>query len=455
MWNSKVANTAAALAHALVEQCERYLISAKGPLTLGYSGGLDSTVLLHALLKAGGQQRLTAVHVHHGLQPLADTWLAYCEQECARLAVNFAAVILQLTGAQNVEGRARRERRSALLRHTSAHGCLVLAQHQNDQAETVLLQLLRGAGPQGLSAMQPLSEYQGYTIWRPMLGFLREELVHIAKHWQLHWVEDPTNQELVPDRNYLRQHIIPELAQRWPQLVPTLARNAELQQDAVLLQRQIAAEDWQQLANAQGGIAIAGFVQLSPERQRNLLYRWLLARGMQPPNQKVFARVWQELLPARADANPQVAWSAGVFCRYAEGLFLLTPQEMAATQHTEVVQLQPQTQFEWGQGVLTVDKAANLGAERVLRLPLAYQHITLAPVPKGAKLQVNGHHRQVRECWRAQGLAPWRRQQTPGIFYQGQLVAVVGVGVSDALSEQVGAHSWGLRWDWQELKSQW
>src|SRR5699024_7848300 len=298
----------------------------------------------------------------------------------------FEAVKLYLPGAFNVEGRARRERRSALLQHTSAEGCLVLAQHQNDQAETLLLQLLRGAGPQGLSAMQPLSQYQGHTIWRPLLGFLRSELEQIAASWQLQWVEDPTNQELEPDRNYLRQRIIPELEQRWPQLVPTLARNAQLQHDAVILQQQIAAEDWQRLAHSQGGISIPGFLQLSVERQRNLLYRWVQARGITPPSHKVFARVWQELLPARADANPQVAWPAGVFCRHAEGLFLLTPTEMAATEHSQELQLLPKAQFQWGQGQLVVDKTNTMATEQRLYLPVEMETITLAPVPKGARL---------------------------------------------------------------------
>lgn len=450
-----MASTPAALAQALVAHCEHYLATIKGPLTLGYSGGLDSTVLLHALLRAGAQQRLTAVHIHHGLQPLADTWLAYCEQECARLGVDFAAVALHLPGTANVEGRARRERRLALLQQTSPQGCLVLAQHQNDQAETLLLQLLRGAGPQGLSAMQPCSEYQGHTLWRPLLGFLRKDLAQIAQHWQLHWVEDPTNQDLEPDRNYLRQFIIPKLEQRWPQLVPTLARNAQLQQDAVQLQKQIAAQDWQQLADSQGGISIAELLALSPERQRNLLYRWVLARGMQPPSQKVLNRVWQELLLARADASPQVTWSEGLFCRHAGRLFLLTPQEAAATLSKKEIQLVPQARYQWGQGTLMVDKAKKLESHQALCLPLGVKHLTLAPVPKGAKLYVKGLHRQVREVWRALGLAPWQRLQTPGLFYQGQLVAVVGVGVNDEFSVEPEADSWVLSWQWTEPKSQW
>lgn len=453
MWNNRVANNPAALAQALVAQCQQYLQSQPGPVTLGYSGGLDSTVFFHALLRAGAQPRLKAVHVHHGLQPLADTWLVYCQQECEQRQVEFVAVALELTGTHNIEGRARRERRAALLQHTSPEGVLALAQHQNDQAETVLLQLLRGAGPQGLSAMQPLGQYQGVELWRPLLHFRRSELEAIAKHWQLHWVEDPTNMELEPDRNYLRQHIIPQLAQRWPQLVPTLARNAQLQHEAALLQQQIAAEDWQRLATPEGGIPLTDLLRLSQERQRNLLYRWILALGMRPPGQKVLARVWSELIPAREDATPQVAWPEGVFCRHGGAVYLLPPRALAPTEHTRTITLVPENHFVWGVGKLV--EGEKQGAFQPLLLSRHIQQLQLAPVPKGAKLLLRGHHVSVREVWRAKGIPSWQRLQLPGLFHQGGLIGVMGVGVSDEVCASADTEPWVLNWRWQIPKSQW
>lgn len=433
---------AAVLADALVAHCKQELTFFTDTLTLGYSGGLDSTVLLHALIKAGAQQQLKAVHVHHGLQPLADTWRWYCQQECQALKVPFLAVDVVLQGEHNLEGRARRERRAVLLAHTSANGRLVLAQHQNDQAETLLLQLLRGAGPQGLSAMRPLSQYQGYTIWRPLLGFKREDLAKIANYWQLHWVEDPTNQDLEPDRNYLRQHLIPQLETRWPHLIATLARNADLQHEAAILQQEAAQQDWRQWLTSSGGIAIQGFLTLSQVRQRNLLYRWILARGMQPPSQRVLARVWQEVLFARPDAMPTVRWSNGVFCRHGGVLYLLTEEELAPTMHTMTVDLHQGGQYRWGQGELLVGAAQ----EDSICLPAHIKHIELGPVPSGTKLKIRGHHRQVRELWREQGLPTWQRLQTPGIYYQQKLVAVIGVGVSDDVSVAPNSQPWVLHW---------
>lgn len=445
--------SAAHWAQALVQRCQYWLSQQQGPLTLGYSGGLDSTVLLAALLQAGGQPRLTAVHVHHGLQPLANTWLAYCELRARQQGVRFQAVKLALPGTHNIEQRARRARRAALLQHTSAHGALLLAHHQNDQAETLLLQLLRGAGPQGLGAMAECSDYEGHTLVRPLLAFSRAQLKAVARHWQLDWVEDPTNQELAADRNYLRQRIVPAVAERWPQVVPTLARNAELQRDAAALQEEVAKADYHALVQSDGGICLQGFSQLSQLRQRNLLYRWVLARGWLPPSQAVFARVWQELLPARADAQPRVAWAEGCWCRFRQRLYLLSAAQLAATTEATTVPLVDGARYTWGAGVLSVAKGVSSGHGAAL--PLHWASITLAPVPLGAKVPCQGMAREVREVWRSQGLPVWRRQQAPAWLHQQQLVGAYGVGVSDALRPAKGEPAWLLHWQWPEQPLEW
>src|SRR5699024_1366635 len=135
----------------------------------------------------------------------------------------------------------------------------------------------------------------------PMLSFTREQLEHIAQHWQLQWVEDPTNKDIEVDRNFIRQQVVPLISQRWQSIVPVLARNAQLQQDAVQIQQEVAEQDWRALSQEDGGICLQGLQQLSPARQRNLLYRWVLKRGWLPPNQKIMRRVWCELIPAKDD----------------------------------------------------------------------------------------------------------------------------------------------------------
>lgn len=446
-------NSAAQWADALVQRCASWLAQQPGPFTVGYSGGLDSTVLLTALWRAGGKARLTAVHIHHDLQPLADTWQQYCQRNAQRLGVRFFSSKLTLPGSHNVEQRARRARRAVLLEHTAPAGALLLAHHQNDQAETVLLQLLRGAGPQGLSAMAECSQFDGYTILRPLLPFSRAQLEAVARYWQLDWVEDPTNQELDADRNLLRQRIVPALTERWPQVVPTLARNAEVQAEAAALQKEIAKQDYHALVQADGGVCLQGLQQLSMARQRNLLYRWVLARGWLPPKRAVFDRVWQELLPARADAQPRVTWPEGSWCRFGQRLYLLSAAELAPSASELTVPLVAGARYAWGIGCLSVaDGISNgLGAA----LPKRWSAITLAPLPKGAKITYQGMARDVREVWRSQGLPVWRRQQAPAWLYEQKLIGAFALGVEDQYRPAKGEAAWLLTWHWPERAQSW
>lgn len=435
------------LAQRLVNHCRQWLeVNADTQLILGYSGGLDSTVLLYALLKAGAQNKLTAVHVHHNLQPLADTWLAYCQQHCRQLGVNFQAEHLRFPGTHNIESRARRERRNVLLKHVPEQGALVLAHHQNDQAETLLLQLFRGAGPQGLSAMQEDALYQQQPVWRPMLQFTRSQLEHIAQHWQLQWVEDPTNKDIEVDRNFIRQQVVPLISQRWQSIVPVLARNAQLQQDAVQIQQEVAEQDWRALSQEDGGICLQGLQQLSPARQRNLLYRWVLKRGWLPPNQKIMRRVWCELIPAKDDAQPQVQWQEGSWLRFRQRLYLLSPQDLLPTHESFEIALTDGAQYQWGRLHITVRKSQEISS---CFLPAHWQSILLTPVEKGAKLRINNMRKDVSELWRANRIPPWRRQQLPALWHNDELAAVALAGVSDDVVEIRGEVGWQLEFTWQ------
>lgn len=446
-------SNAARIGENLVLRCAYWLTQTTGPLTLGYSGGLDSTVLLAALIRAGAASRLTAVHVHHGLQPLADTWQQYCQYNADKLGVRFITETLSLEGQHNIESRARRARREVLLKHTQRSGALLLAHHQNDQAETLLLQLFRGAGPQGLGAMSEHSLYQGMVILRPMLGISRAHLEKVAHLWQLDWVEDPTNQDVDVDRNLIRQQLMPLLEERWPKVVNTLSRNAELQQDAATLQHELAQLDYQALVQADGGVCLVALQQLSPARQRNLLYRWVLARGWQPPSKNVLERVWQELIPARADAQPQVVWSAGSWRRFQQRLYLLSHAEAATPEENKVVQLADGARYAWGAGVLHVSLGVSNGVGAVV--PQHWSELTLAPAPKGAKLNIEGMHRELREVWRAQGMPTWRRLQAPTWHYQEQLVGAYGLGTRDEARPKKGGPAWVLNWHWNAPELVW
>ncbi|WP_404940808.1 tRNA lysidine(34) synthetase TilS [Pseudomonas chlororaphis] len=252
---------------------------------IAFSGGLDSTVLLHLLAQLRQRHRLpplTAIHVHHGLQAAADAWPEHCRTQCEALGVPLQIVAVQVQPGASLERAAREARYAAFEEAAGGNELLLTAQHRDDQAETLLFRLLRGAGVRGLSAM-PASRAlgQGHLL-RPLLDVSRDELERYARDHQLHWIDDPSNQDRQFSRNYLRHQVFPLLTARWPQAASSMARSAAHLREARELLDELAIIDLR--AAALGvefewlglpSLALAPLVGLSEARQRNALSHWL------------------------------------------------------------------------------------------------------------------------------------------------------------------------------------
>lgn len=296
-----------------------------GRLVVGYSGGLDSTVLLHALAHQG--LRVQAVHVHHGLQNGADAWVQHAQGFCAELDLPLAVKhVTVATEGKGVEAAAREARYAAFASQLRADDLLVLAHHQDDQAETVLLNLLRGSGPAGLAAMRTLSEFAGgYRVWRPLLAITRAELLDYAQVHRLRWIEDPHNGDPSFARSALRTQVMPRLRERWPAASRLIARAADLQAEICELQDEVARADLSQVDAGDHSLAIPALLQLTPSRRRNLLRAWVERHGLTMPFLDTLVRVDTEVLRARVDADPLLRWPGGEFRRYRDRLFVMAP----------------------------------------------------------------------------------------------------------------------------------
>lgn len=255
-------------------------------LELALSGGLDSCVLLHLLCRwrdeAGGPA-LSAVHVHHGISRHADDWAAFCGQLCVQHAVPLRVehVSLQRQGGQSLEAVARQARYRAFA--ASPAKVIALAQHADDQAETALLQLLRGGGPRALAGMPRCRTWQGKQLWRPLLTVGRSVLRQYAEEHGLQWVEDDSNADAANYlRNYLRLNTLPALRQRVPQLDTHLLRSTRRMADAASILDDMAALDWQQVGGPEG-LSVPLLLQLSLPRQRNLVLYWLAQQATSLP----------------------------------------------------------------------------------------------------------------------------------------------------------------------------
>ncbi|TDJ77658.1 tRNA lysidine(34) synthetase TilS [Pseudomonas putida] len=308
---------------------------------IAFSGGLDSTVLLHLLADHARNQAtpaLRALHIHHGLQPAADAWPAHCQSVCDALGIPLQVIHVRVASAASLEQAAREARYAAFEQVMKPGDVVFTAQHRDDQAETLLFRLLRGAGLRGLAGM-PLQRPLGQgSLVRPLLSMSREQLQDHAQARGLNWIDDPSNSDTRFARNYLRGEVLPVMRQRWPQAAQSMARTAEHLDEALGLLDELAEGD---LAVAKVGAStlwlgldsldLAALAELSPARQRNALQYWL-RRRTRLPDARHWAG-WGDLRDAAADACPvwcladgqlmrshgRIWWLSGDWLRPVEG----------------------------------------------------------------------------------------------------------------------------------------
>ncbi|MDU9393183.1 tRNA lysidine(34) synthetase TilS [Pseudomonas sp. zfem002] len=299
------------------------------------SGGLDSTVLLHLLAGLSDRPALRAVHVHHGLQQVADTWPEHCRRLCDALGVELLVRHVRVEEDASIEQAARNARYGAFSEVLQTGEILLTGQHREDQAETLLLRLLRGAGLRGLMAMPGQRSLGAGSLVRPLLDISRDELLRHAQAHGLSWIEDSSNADTRFNRNYLRHQVFPALASRWPQASRSLARAAGHLAQAGELLDELAREDLVQ-AQVPGdfpwlglpSLHLPGLAHLSPARQRNAMQSWL-ARFTRLPDTDHWAG-WNDLRDARADASPIWKLTDGELHRAGERIYWLSGNWLGA-----------------------------------------------------------------------------------------------------------------------------
>jgi len=423
----------ASVADALVRH-----VPPRARLVLGLSGGLDSVVLLHVLLGLRDRHpfELRAVHVHHGLSPHADDWADFCARLCAPHAVelDIHRVRIARDDAAGIEAAARRER----LRIFAALDAdfLLTAHQQNDQAETLLLQLLRGAGPKGLAAMAELQRRPGWRAaqLRPLLGVKRSDLLDHAQRHGLDWIDDESNQDTRYRRNALRQDVMPLLAAHFPGSSATLARAAALQADAAELLDDLAKLD---AAGAIEGerldcMTLAG---LSLPRARNLLRHFIERQGQPMPNARQLNEALHQLLEAKNDARVCVRLGPMEVWRFRGGAYLVPPAPAAAAP----VRWQGEASV-WVPAAgasVQMDAASGAGLKREA---LIAGEVTLGVRQGGERLRLHagGPHRSLKNLLQEHAIPPWQRDRLPLLWCDGRLAWAAGIGLDADLSAAPG-----------------
>ncbi|MGV4229822.1 tRNA lysidine(34) synthetase TilS [Citrobacter portucalensis] len=398
-------------------------------ILVAFSGGLDSTVLLHQLVQWRAQHpevALRAIHIHHGLSPHADSWVQHCESVCMQWQVPLVVERVHLEDdGLGIEAQARRARYQAFAQTLLPGEVLMTAQHLDDQCETFLLALKRGSGPAGLSAMGENSPFAGTQLIRPLLAQTREALEAWARQHELCWIEDESNQDDTYDRNFLRLRVTPLLQQRWPHFAQAVARSAALCAEQESLLDELLASDLADCITAHGTLLLVPLMMMSDVRRAALLRRWLAGLNAPMPSRDGLERIWQEVALAREDASPCFRLGEYEVRRYQSQLWWV-----------KSVDGQSETVIPWLEWKTPLALPAGLGSVQLisageLRMPQADEAVSIRFKAPGV-LHIVGRNggRKLKKIWQEQEIPPWRRDTTPLLFYGETLIAAAGVFVT-------------------------
>ncbi|CAH0534219.1 tRNA(Ile)-lysidine synthase [Vibrio stylophorae] len=406
-------------------------------ILVGYSGGLDSQVLLHLLCQCWPLSQITALHVHHGLNPLADQWLLQCQGWAQAYGVQFIAERVFVNRDEGIEQGARAARYQAFAEHLGPDHLLLTAHHQNDQAETFLLAMKRGSGPRGLSAMPRLQSFSCGAHLRPLLSVTRQQLEAYAKAQQLDWLEDDSNDDCHYDRNFIRHRVLKPLAARWPSVYDTISRSAALcaQQEQAL--QLLLQPLYAPLLHQDGSLCIEGLAKHPEVIRTQLLRLWLSERAAQQPSLAQFDKIWQEIACARVDANPQLKIGQGQIRRYQQRLYWLALQQDVSEWSALWSNLSASCVLPDALGTLSLEKwQPEVSTKSLLsvRAPLAHESVTVCFAPKEMHIRPlgRGGSRHLKKLYQEYGIPSWQRPRMPLLYFGETLIAIAGLLVTEA-----------------------
>lgn len=430
--------------HLLSDFCGGKLPQPK--LLLALSGGLDSCVLLHLLAEARKHCsfELHAVHVHHGLSPHADAWASFCKQQCAQLDVPLQVEYVNVDRASGlgIEATARRLRYQALFNYQMGGiepDFVVTAHHQDDQAETLLLQLFRGAGVKGLCGMASVDKTR--RLLRPLLNVSRLSLSAYAHEHHLSWCDDESNDDTQYERNFVRHELMPVLDARYQNVKATLARTASHLAEANTLLDVLAVTDAESLL-ADNHLCLQGLGQLDLPRAKNVLRWWFAQNQLAMPSTEHLAEIVQQLLKARPDADLNIKVQHMRLKRYQQKAYLTSEQAF-----------EPFHLVWSGESVIDLPDGGRLlfnkvtGSGLLLKSDLSKLRIMHRSGGERFKPHALRPTRTLKYLLQEANVPPWLRDRLPLIYWHDTLACVPGIGVAHEL--QAKEQEPGLEVIWQ------
>ena len=410
---------------------------------VGYSGGIDSTVLLHAINKMAGHIPVVAVHINHQLIPQAAEWEKHCRKFSESISVEFLSrkVIIDMNSGYGLEAASRKGRYDSFKQLIRKNDYLLTAHNQDDQVETVLLNIFRGCGLRGIRGIPASRKFFEGRLVRPLLRVSRNEISEYAKKYKLSWIEDPSNQYQKYDRNFLRHKILAQLKTRWPAVNNNVRKTSELASEINAELKEIALID-APLFYKNNQLDIRGIKNLSPARQKNILRYALLSLGFPLPSSIKLNQVINEVINARVDRQPLVQWSDVQVRRYRKKIYFLSEYFQPKENNTEKIYLNgPNWQLGKGLGNLSLEKS-DIGIKR----SIAKEGFNVTFRAGGEKIKPlgSGYSRKVKKLFQEAAVVPWMRENIPLLFYEGNLIAVADMWLDKSYAADNG---YIIRWN--------
>jgi tRNA(Ile)-lysidine synthase len=409
-----------------------------GKILIGFSGGPDSVCLASLLLQSMPSREVLALHVDHGLDERSAERAAAAVEIAEQLGLHCRLEEVSVEPRKGPEADARKARYEVFSHYLNADDVLLTAHHADDQAETILMRLLRGSSPRGLAGIPRQRRMASGWIARPLLDWTRNDILDWLDHHQLQWVEDPTNLDTSLDRNYLRQHIMPALSKRWSGAGQAIRRSGQLCAGAAECIEQTARHDLKMLTSDAGRVSMKGWTELSGFRQASLIRHWAESQGHPAPPGPQLDEFLDQVRHAGADRQPELRWNDAVLHSYDNCLWL-----------EQLHSCPPDWQAHW-QGMETLTLPEGLGTlsltGRQARLDFMAT-VCFGQAGESIRLPGRQHRHSLSQLMNEAGIPPWQRRLWPRLWKDSTLLAVGSVWIDQPFAQWLESHNWQLCWN--------
>ena len=429
-------------------------------LYVGYSGGLDSHVLLHVIIELIGKKRITAVHVNHQLSSNSDIWQKHCEDRCLEIGVNIICKTVSIKNrGTGIEDAARNARYSVFEKLLKKNDLLILAHHADDQIETMLFRLFRGSGIKGMSGM-PISRLLGNgELFRPLLPFFRRDLESYASANQINWIEDDSNLDIAFDRNFIRHKLIPTINERWPNSSFKLNRSANIFAESDFLINILAQKDFKivkEVSERVGwSISIDKLNGFEIIRQKNILRYWFNLHNLTLPSYAVLDNALNQMIGSKIDAEPFVSWGDLQLRRFNKKLYLLPlnfEDPNYSVKKKKGRELLEKNSIKWdGSSHLILPDSSSLCVKLKIKGGLRIDvkknlEIRFRSGGERCKPQGRSGSNTLKKLFQEYSLEPWLRNNIPLIYIDNRLAAVGDLWVCDEFCAEPDELGIQLEW---------